>query len=1262
MTENSNSQSHQPSQTEQLSKLKKLLQDKNSELFEIMNLKNNLKILNPKETKEINILLWNKQYDSIFPTNEDINTNSNQKTKKISISLINYLITNAFDLEIDNEEKITKLENLRKDIIQNKKDIKKSKTLEQISELKKNLEKNNIDYHELILRREKKIELAKSRNQSICSSDLSSYEKELDKKIKKYKRKKIEKLNDSIESYDDEENGHVIKLKNEPEKENMNICTRAKFITSHDNTNTNNIIGNPIKLDAESSSSEEGDIEEVIDLDDKENNFNEKEENLNNNNNVGNILFDDEKNKKGKKNLNMDEDYEIEVDDFYDNDFNNKIDVDELKNEIKDMEDSGNEKNDDSQTDKIDEEINQILNKKTKRNKNSETKVEKKVLFKKKEHFSEKELTNKKEFKEKINNNNTQIFKKIKNDNNNIKNNETKENLFINNKFDTTKKNIIPSEKLKYNEVFFNNNQINTKEKIRKNSLSAITKLLYEYKELREKGNLYISNTAKNLENNLAKDHPKIDTGYQKALTNMYRTLKEIPKYKGVCKAIIQGKMNLYKVANFHYGEKFIQKLTKVNSKAIQSQENNLNNYKINNKKNNNPNNNNHNTNKGKLFQNTKELYFFTSQDTNTKQNSETVTKKTEEKTPIQKYEEEKNESNYEDSIESNEEDGKFSPGPSNKITQKIYNITDENQGHFYEPLYRDYIIGMNILRPMLFNPFKKNIHLYNYLCYNNNPDNYNTNQKIQNNVITNINNKENKENNENSENENIPQIPIIPPPKGSVLRLFHGTIKMNHYILNNYSLFSTNSYEDFRKLPKFKKELLLNSKAKASEVIPYCIKHLNHLTKMELFGWLEPDISKDKDDSEFKKFKEMIEEFEKNDKCVCLINNQIKLYILTISLKTGGKLYKKIIVECFYVDDKNMLSLTKLMIFVLIANKDYLDSDEVKDCNKLIPEIIREIHYNENKDDEENEELCKLLKENSIELINSYINKNFKHLTVAEMNEKLLKLSDKNRALLLERLKNYTENNNNENIENENLETENLENENVKNENKMDIENMNETKKNDKNNTDNQTQNKINENTNNKKENINNKNENINNKNENINNKNENVNDKNGNVNENLNNNLNSTNNNMITMSNNMIDMNKNNLTNNMGNFNMNNLSNNIHNNNLNNNMNFNLNNNMNFNMNNNMNYNMNYNQYMNPIINDYTCGMIPKMNIGMYQDNMIPMNSMFINPMVNMNKNQDPQKTNMDTQMSINNMNNGANIYYNQGIPVINPYNGYK
>jgi hypothetical protein len=111
--------------------------------------------------------------------------------------------------------------------------------------------------------------------------------------------------------------------------------------------------------------------------------------------------------------------------------------------------------------------------------------------------------------------------------------------------------------------VALNSNEEN-KIKSRKNALSNITKILTDNKYLIEEGSDFVNALANRVEEDLAKAYPAIDFDYQKTLSNMNKTLKEISKYKRINQMIIKGKITLFKMAKFQYGDKFIQKLKKV--------------------------------------------------------------------------------------------------------------------------------------------------------------------------------------------------------------------------------------------------------------------------------------------------------------------------------------------------------------------------------------------------------------------------------------------------------------------------------------------------------------------------------------------------------------------------------------------------------------------------------------------------------------------------------------------------------------------------
>ena len=81
--------------------------------------------------------------------------------------------------------------------------------------------------------------------------------------------------------------------------------------------------------------------------------------------------------------------------------------------------------------------------------------------------------------------------------------------------------------------------------KIRENALINIVKILNQNEDLKAKGNNYIKNLANKLENELIKLNPAINFYYQKSLSNMYKSLKEITKQKSLIQLIIYKNINL---------------------------------------------------------------------------------------------------------------------------------------------------------------------------------------------------------------------------------------------------------------------------------------------------------------------------------------------------------------------------------------------------------------------------------------------------------------------------------------------------------------------------------------------------------------------------------------------------------------------------------------------------------------------------------------------------------------------------------------------
>ena len=119
--------------------------------------------------------------------------------------------------------------------------------------------------------------------------------------------------------------------------------------------------------------------------------------------------------------------------------------------------------------------------------------------------------------------------------------------------------------------------------KIRENAIINIIKILNQNEDLKAKGNNYIKNLANKLENELIKLNPAINFYYQKSLSNMYKSLKEIIKQKSLIQLIIYKNINLSKIAMIPYGEELNQEIKKILSQhKIKNKENIVNKNKLN--------------------------------------------------------------------------------------------------------------------------------------------------------------------------------------------------------------------------------------------------------------------------------------------------------------------------------------------------------------------------------------------------------------------------------------------------------------------------------------------------------------------------------------------------------------------------------------------------------------------------------------------------------------------------------------------------------
>ena len=958
MTEEKEKISESSMNNENLQKLKNLLNNDKSNLFDILALKQKVKFDDKNEEIKINNDIWQRQYSLIFPPKDS------QKISKPKISQLNILISSAEEYNINDNDKIKKVKMLQEKGNNYIKEISKIKNIEQLNIFKSNLESLNLDLNEYFIQREMKIKTVKdsppeinppSKNtQNELGNGLFLTTKEISNKIKP-KKKSYKKKEDSYEAdfiHDGEESEDSSLIKNIKEMNKKESSSFKRY-------------ANALQMEAENfvNSRSRRNIKKKQDDD---------------------YIYEDDMNKEGK------EKDELGLNDS--NDDKNDVDI-VILHKRKKKENDGDEEYSEDSYDKIKEKKEQKINEK---------------------------LLNKK----------MKRAESVKNTNNNYNN-------------------------LSLNKSLSTNSEKEIKAKSRQKALTTITDLLKNNKYLMEQGLDYINSLSKKVEEDLAKAYPDIDYDYQKTLTNMTKTLKEIAKYKRINNLVIKGKIMLFKMAKFNFGEKFIQKLKKVeegnktNNKPVNKQKSKveapsldiLNNFSS-------------ETNKfqskdtlniSKAFSGISFRSGFTQSSFNDERNN--------------------NENMNEDSLDSIDEQNniKFSPGGNNHPNRDASGNIEQILEHTYDPFNSEKINSSNLLFPILYDP-----------SLTMDEDSISEDH---------ISNQDNEENN---------NIEITEPPhKGSVLRLYHGKIKLNHNVIDKVSLYSFNKYEKFLKFPSFEKELILTSKAKSNEVIPYCLKQIKNNSKTCLYGWIEPEPNKNNKNIEANKFSELIDEFERNEKCSCLVENKIKLYIFTLSEK-DQKLYNKIIKKEKFINKRFMESLNsdnKFLVFVLLANNDDLENDVIKNKKKMSPEIITQLDFSEDEDDEENltlnkksknlsivmeeeeenlpnsslkqnnsnenkdqenynnnndnnnkndddeeslidkeenEKLKIILEQNDFNTINEYIENNFKDLPLEEMATKLQRFTSENREKLLNSIKEYSEHfaqndNNQMDVENDN-------------------------------------------------------------------------------------------------------------------------------------------------------------------------------------------------------------------------------------------------
>lgn len=511
------------------------------------------------------------------------------------------------------------------------------------------------------------------------------------------------------------------------------------------------------------------------------------------------------------------------------------------------------------------------------------------------------------------------------------------------------------------------------KQCIKKNAYTQIETLIKQNEHFSKEGEEYITKIATQIENELSNSYPNIDSNYQKAVGNILKTLKELEKYKKVCTLVKKGKLTIYKMLKFPYGNKYIQKLNNIENGKKKSDDANI----------------------KSVLSSVKELYSSltgeNNKDNKKEEKSENYHNEMEEDNSR-----EYNDDNDNDSLKSidEKENIRFSPSGNteSKITALNYKGGGDGNNEKNEKMYDPFTIikdsllqrKKNIIFPIFYDP-----------------------------SLT-----------RPSRTQNSNDVVAL---RGNRLQIYKGPLTINKSQLDKCSFYSTNSIELFRQFPSFGDEIVITNRAKTSEVVPYCEKQLNNKAKIELFGWIEVDSDR------AEKLTNLIEECDRHDKCGCYISQGIKMYIFTLS-KKYSKFYKIVKNETDFNNTALYRGKEKMLVFVLLGNKSEIENLTGR---KIEPVVIKrkEITIEEEQEkenDSENENMSpltdeennknlnistmnendikleKLLQTNDMNLLVDYVNKNFSNLSQEEIVNKLMTFNEESRTKLLDLIMQY--------------------------------------------------------------------------------------------------------------------------------------------------------------------------------------------------------------------------------------------------------------
>ena len=206
---------------ENISKLKKMIKDPNSDLYEMLSLKDEIIIHNIEDENEINKVIWEKKYNMLISSGK----------KPIPV-MIEHLIYESKDYNINDTEKLKNLKSLYEEANNLINKIKKCNTENELNEVKLIVDKSNIDLNDILIERNIEInigEIDNKNNENINKNNNinNNGQKNIidikqpinnDNKIEKiYSKKNL----DEDEDYD-EENSNEEEIKSHKTKSKLN--------------------------------------------------------------------------------------------------------------------------------------------------------------------------------------------------------------------------------------------------------------------------------------------------------------------------------------------------------------------------------------------------------------------------------------------------------------------------------------------------------------------------------------------------------------------------------------------------------------------------------------------------------------------------------------------------------------------------------------------------------------------------------------------------------------------------------------------------------------------------------------------------------------------------------------------------------------------------------------------------------------------------------------------------------------------------------